>query len=686
MQPDDLTKNLPNMKLLLLTFFLGIVTLSYGQYDEPKFGTIAMPDLTMSKFDKDTTAGALILFDNGHSQFVLTNEAKFQFNYERHCQVKIFKKSAFPVGDISIRLYRSGSSKEDLRNLKAVTYNLVDGKIVKTKLDNDNVYKADGKNYTDVKFALPEIKEGSIIEFSYSIISDFLYNLRGWSFQYGYPARWSQYKYIIPEYFEYRESSKGYLLFDINKRTNGMTTYTITSDLDLSGGSIGERPSRSTETLKPKIKTTILAIKAVPAFISEPNIDCEENYIQSLEFELSSIQFPNQMPKNYTQSWESVNKQMKEDEDFGMLLKTNSFLKDTISVICKGKTTDIEKAIGIYNYVQRRMKWNGDYRIWAAKGLKKPFNEGIGNSSEINLLLTVMLQTGGLKANPVLFSTRANGIAITYYPTITKFNSVLAEVDIDGKAILLDATSKYCPFGVLPASDINGQGRIVNDMSGDWVKLNSNGMYKENKQYTLEINPDGKLTGYITGNYDGYAGIYYRNRLNLEKNNDDYFRKLQENLKGLTISKYSVTNRFTNFKPLCDTLNVEVTDHAELIGDKILFNPLLFETMEKNRYTLEERKYPVDYNYPISEVYSFDYTVPAGYKVESLPKTINLKLPDNSIAISYTVQNTDNKIHIEYKRDVNKILFLPDEYKGLKNLYDQIVKIHSEQVILKKSI
>jgi len=674
------------MKLKLLTFFLCYFPIAYGQYDEPKFGAIATADLSMSKFDKDTTAGALILFDNGNTEFIFNTDLEFQFNFSRHCMVKIFKKSAFPVGDVSIRLYRSGSSKEDLRGLKAVTYNLVNGKIVKTKLDNDNIYKADGKNYTDVKFALPEIKEGSIIEFSYSIISDYLYNLRGWSFQYSFPARWSQYKYIIPEYFNYREVSKGYLPFDVLKKTNGITTFTFTNASDQSWDGSGAADPHSSKMLKPKTAISVLALKDVPAFISEPNIDCEENYIQSIEFELMSIQYPNQPRKEYVQSWESVNNQMNSDEDFGMLLKNNGFLKDTLTAICKSKSTDIEKASGIYYYVQKRMKWNGENKLWATKGLKKPFLEAVGTSSEINLLLTTMLQAAGLKANPVLFSTRTNGIAIANYPTITNFNSVLAEVEIDGKQILLDATSKYCPFGVLPAVDLNGEGRIINNLSGDWIKLNTSEKYKENKNYTLEISQDGKLTGLITGTYDGYAGIYYRNSLSKEKNNDDYFRKQQENLKGLTISKYSVANTFNHFKPLYDTLSVEVTDHAELIGDKILINPLLFETLEKNRYTLEDRKYPVNYNYPISEAYTFDYTLPKGYTIESLPKTLNLKLPDNSITISYIVQNSDNKIHIEYKQDVNKILFLPNEYKGLKDLYDQVVKINAQQVILKKSI
>jgi hypothetical protein len=641
----------------------------------------------MAKYDKDTTAGALMLFDNGNSEFILNNDLNFQFVYNRHCQIKIFKKAEFGVGDITIRIYKGRSSKEDLNNLKATTYNLIDGKIVKTKLDNDNIFKAEGKNYTDVKFAFPELKEGSVLELAYSITSDFLYNFRGWSFQYRYPARWSQYSYSIPEYFEYREASKGYLNFDVQKRDKGFVTFTIPrTGIGESGAMALKNTATASDIIKANSIKALFGIKDVPAFISEPDIDCEDNYIQSLEFELNSIEFPGQMRKDYTQSWESVNKQMKDDEDFGSLLKVSGFVKDTVNAVCSNKSTDLEKAISIYSYIQKRMKWNGDYKIWASKGLKKAFSEGVGSSSEINLLLTLMLETAGLKANPVLFSTRGNGIAITYYPTITKFNSVMTSVEIGGKVILLDAINKYCPFGVLPINDINGKGRVVNDGSGDWVNLDTSERYKENKDYTLVIGSDGKLSGSITGNYDGYAGILYRNSLNSEKNSDDYFRKVQENIKGLTINKYSISERYNNSKPIYDTLNVEVSDQTEMIGDKILFNPLLFEKIEKNRYTLEERKYPVDYNYPISEVYTFDYTLPSGYKVESLPQSITLKLPDNSISITYSVQSTDNKIKIEYKRDVNKILFMPQDYVKLKNLYDQMVKKHAEQVILKKSI
>ena len=106
-----------------------------------------------------------------------------------------------------------------------------------------------------------------------------------------------------------------------------------------------------------------------------------------------------------------------------------------------------------------------------------------------------MLKNAGLNADPVLFSTRDNGIAISVFPTITKFNSVLTRLTIDGKIYLLDATSEFCPFGYLPANDINGQGRVVNNLTGDWVNLDTKVKFTEAKNYVLSIHPDGNFSG-----------------------------------------------------------------------------------------------------------------------------------------------------------------------------------------------
>ena len=179
-----------------------------------------------------------------------------------------------------------------MTDLDAATFNLVDGKVVKTKLDNDNILKEEEKKYFITKFAFPQVKEGSILELSYTITSDFFFNLRGWTFQYSYPAVWSQCKYSIPEYFTFRQSSKGYLPFEIFKNEKGSEIFTVHYDVEIKTALNSANRQDRNEDYKITTNEKTLAVKDVPAFISEPNIDCEENYLQSIEFELNSIQFP----------------------------------------------------------------------------------------------------------------------------------------------------------------------------------------------------------------------------------------------------------------------------------------------------------------------------------------------------------------------------------------------------------
>jgi len=272
------------MKTLILSLLLVCYLFSFGQYKEPKFGKIDPSEMNMIHYEKDTTADALMLFDNGSSHFIMNFDRNFQIVFERHCRIKIFKNTAFHLANFKIDLYENGLNKEVLNDLKAVTYNFVGDKIIKTKLEKENIYTEKSKNKSSVKFAFPEVKEGSIIELSYSITSDFLYNFRGWNFQYSYPAIWSQYYYSIPEYFNYRKLSKGYLPFDINKDETDKTSFTLHYEAQIGSSPNSDRTPSENYKIDARTTNYTLTTKDVPAFISEPNIDCEDNYIQSIEF------------------------------------------------------------------------------------------------------------------------------------------------------------------------------------------------------------------------------------------------------------------------------------------------------------------------------------------------------------------------------------------------------------------
>jgi hypothetical protein len=237
-------------------------------------------------------------------------------------------------------------------------------------------------------------------------------------------------------------------------------------------------------------------LQDIPALNDESFVNNIDNYRASIQHELSGKQMPNSMFKSYANTWEDVAKKIYESEDFGdQLSKTNYFEKDLDEVI-KSTTTNEEKIAAIFNFVKNRMNWN-DYRGYnCEQGVKKAYETKTGNVADINLMLVSMLKYAGLDANPVLISTRDNGIAL--FPSRNSFNYVIASVNLEGKNIMLDATSKSTAVNVVPIRVLNWFGRIIKkDGSSEMLDLMPQDISKDAVIMIATIQADGKLSGQI---------------------------------------------------------------------------------------------------------------------------------------------------------------------------------------------
>jgi hypothetical protein len=113
----------------------------YCQNTPIKFGKIDESELTMKTCSIDTTAGAMVIGDYGSSYFTYDHsKEKFQINYERHVRIKIFKKSGYNAAEEQIAYYQENHIKEEISGLKGYTYNLENGKVVKSKLEKEGIF------------------------------------------------------------------------------------------------------------------------------------------------------------------------------------------------------------------------------------------------------------------------------------------------------------------------------------------------------------------------------------------------------------------------------------------------------------------------------------------------------------------------------------------------------------------
>src|SRR6476646_8128610 len=121
--------------LLLLPF------VAFTQEKSPvKFGKVSPEDFDLSKYKFDTAVSAVVISEIGSSQFQGNTKGWFSLVYKIQKRIKIINKNGFAAADINIALYSDGKDEEKIQNLKATTYNLENGVVVKSDLDDKAVF------------------------------------------------------------------------------------------------------------------------------------------------------------------------------------------------------------------------------------------------------------------------------------------------------------------------------------------------------------------------------------------------------------------------------------------------------------------------------------------------------------------------------------------------------------------
>ncbi|WP_282787441.1 DUF3857 domain-containing protein [Flavobacterium croceum] len=649
--------------ILLLT----TITINVCFSQKTALNEVTIEQLKETKHKIDTSAVASVIFHNGRNYFQYNSDG-FNLITEVECKIKIYKKEGYEYGNVEVPYYIGGSSDENVVFSKMATYNLVNGKIEKTKPKSENEFKEEkNKNWAVKKIAFPAIKEGSIIEYKYTIRSPFYSVFPDWKFQKSIPVDYSRVTNEIPEYFTYNAYSRGYFTpkQDSNSKQDSFTLSNQTNN-----------------KVDYKLYINSYTLENIPALKQEPFVNNLKNYTSMLEFELASTQFPNQLVSNYSSTWEDVAKKIFQNEDFGNQLKKTNYFEDDFPKIVKDLTEPLDKMNAIFSYVQSKMTWNSTSGYTCDKGVVKSYNESSGNTAEINLMLISMLKYAKIDTKPVLISTRSNGISL--FPSRTSFNWVIAECNIDGKKYLLDATSKIANPNILPFDDLNWTGRIIlDDGQSTLVDLAPKESSVSGTTCSLSLDNEGTLSGTVREQKFDYFAYNVREKRN-KFSEEQYLEKKEKDNNNIEINDYSVENLKKLQESIIERYKIKSKNNCDIIGNKMYFAPLGYLKETENPFKQEERLYPVDFGFPFSESYRLNITIPEGYNIEGLPAPKQLKLPNDIGVYKYNVIADENQLIITKSIEINQAVFDSEEYFGLKELYKHIVQIENEKVVFVK--
>ncbi|HSN48532.1 MAG TPA: DUF3857 domain-containing protein [Flavobacterium sp.] len=657
-------------KLLITLFLLAFFSKAAAQKFE--LGKVSLNELQEKTHPIDTSAAAAILYNKARTFFVYNITTGFSINTEYEFRIKIYKKEGLKWANHQVHYYVGYEHYNDdmVSFSKAVTYNLENGAIVKTKLDNEGTFKKNVNEYwNEASITMPNVKVGSIIEFKYVLKSENIVAFPVFNFQYDVPVNYSQYITEVPGLFIYKPVLTGYFKVQTDQKiANGFQNFV-------------DKYGQSTGINYKQINSSYIA-ENVPALKEENYVDNIQNYRSSLQHELERTQFPDEPVKDYSETWEGVAKIIYQDKSFGKELGERDYITQDLKRILKDINSIPERVDIIFKFVQNKMNWNNQKGYLTDVGVKKAYIAGTGNVAEINFILIAMLNYAGIQSNPVLISTTEHGIPV--FPNRTIFNYVIAATEIDGKQVLLDATNKKTTLNILPLNTLNWTGRLIRqDGSSHEINLVPTTLTTENANLMVLIDNMGMITGRARNIKTDYDAFNFRERYEgISK--EIYLEKLENKLNGIQINDYSIDNIKDFSKPIIENFTFTADNQCEIIGGKIYFDPLLFFTQTKNPFIQEKRELPIYFGYPKQSKYNISIQIPEGYSVEIMPKPIKISTVENVILFTFNIFSEGNKIQVQITREMNTAIVSAEYYDVLKDFHQKMIDKLNEKIVLKK--
>ena len=642
---------------IFLLLCLSLFSLNVYANDFPVvFGEVQHAEFTASEFEIEQKASAIVLCDFG--QCAVTENGQSVI-VTKHIRIKILKSTGYDWADVEIPIYESMKLKE----IQACTYNLIKGEIQKTELSKKMILHEDYLDGIEIlKFAFPNIKRGSIIEYQYSFELFRISGLWSWTFPKSIPVKHSEFWVQYPFEFKYKVNKTAENLFYHNELMSNEWYF---------------------NKFGPSVFHRFIAVFQSP-YETEPYVNSKYNFMAGVEFHLDNIDLPGVSSSHFIYSFNKISKDLTESFYFGKKLGSKKFIRDAVAEVVSSSDSQLEKIEKIRDHLTKRLRWNGENRMTTKKSLAKTYREGEGSSADINLLLIQFLQDAGVDAFPLVLSTRSRGTIDRNFAKSDRLNYVLAYVETKYGHLLLDATDRFLPYNMLPRKCLNGEGWLILDVKGEWISLGEDEKNSISTQIKLSIDENEKLNGYYKRKFKGYDAARLRERIYL-----DGEEKLEQSYKDFfgnwDIHDFQIQNP--------DNLNEEIiVEFAFETADDIInannykyINPFLKNEGISNPFSAKERYSDINFACLQEQQYFIELEIPEDYSIYDIPESMVKILPDKGGQLLFNVTSINNKITILHKLRITNVNIPVDQYLGLKKLYQYSADKQAQMIILEKT-
>ena len=362
-------------------------------------------------------------------------------------------------------------------------------------------------------------------------------------------------------------------------------------------------------------------------------------------------------------------------------------IKNKVRQIVKARHSELDKARAIYNFCAREIRYvaveygQAGYEPHSAGDI---FRNKYGDCKDQSVLLVTMLREAGLKAYPVLISTKSYYNMNEDFPSGI-FNHCIAAVYLKDKIIFLDPTAETCSFGDLPLGD---QGRSVLVFKEEGYSLekiplkpSENNLIKQ--ELKLKIKKDESISGekinFTLGVYDQgqrYWLLYTQPELI-----KDMLKNIIQDLSiGAKLDSYNIENLEDLDTPVILRYSFRGPEYFVNAGNLRIMPQL--SAVDTSLITKESRRYPVDFGLLNRREFYLEIVLPGDFMIKYMPENVICDTPWFNFSQEYSFKG--NKIWLKQVNFDKKNRIGLSEYVEFKKAVEGLARAVKQRVVLEK--
>jgi hypothetical protein len=560
-------------------------TMSWGESD--------VVDRRMTTFPADPTADAVVL-DASTRLRVEMKDNHPQLTVQVHRRIKLLTEGSLQSQSIVNLPINLPADRVTMTAFKAQLLDLDNGQ--------EAIPIEESKDNNVEHLTISGLKQGFILEYRYNFTTDSLPVFTNWAFQEALPIRRAELWASVSSAFDYS--------FSIQNKDK------ITSLVDAGSNA------------------KVFVGTDMPAMRVKTNSLMTSDYLTAVRLQVNYATVSGNSRPFYALNWRELAQNLQKNDKLGaqFLRKENfeTLWQSMESVVSVARNKD-EKVKAIYDFINKNVEWNGEWAIFASENLDNAFQKRSANSGEMNLMLIACLNAAGIRALPLLVSTRIHGKVNVNTAVVSQFDHLICYTESNGAPLLLDAGDIYRPMNTLRIESLNADAWLMDANAPLWIKITPSVSIRQTLS-SFTLSNEGDLRGRFVKTSKGYEAVTERN----DQSRKQTTKILQREYQGIRIDSVTTYNLEANLSSSFKrNFYCAIPRAIEAENNKMTIKPM-WQTGLENNLLPPQRPCPIDFAYPINDLHVFNIAIPEGASVDKMPKDETFEFADKGASYQFT--------------------------------------------------